>query len=346
MKAVRIYGPQNFKIEDVPINEPKAGEALVKVKAVGFCGTDYELYTNEMVYIKTGRAKLPVTPGHEFSGIIERVGEGVTAFKPGDKVTGECTIGDMTCKLCQKGFSNQCEGRVESGIMNKDGAFAEYVTFPATHLHKFDNLSFEEAALIEPTAVGMYTLLQGNAGPMDNVLVSGPGPVGLQVAQMAKKLFGCKRVIISGTRVERLERAKKYDLDGYINIRTENFKDRITELTNGEMIDLVMEESGGANVFEDIAKVINPCGRVVLNGFFGKKNALIDWDAFTTKNIHIIGTLGSPNIWDEVIYYVQTGKIETKNLISHVFSGLDNFEKGLDIMSNRKENACKVVINP
>lgn len=345
MKAVRVYGPLNFKCEDVPVDEPKAGEVLVKVKAVGICGTDYEIYTNEMVYIKTGRAILPITPGHEWAGIVEKVGDGVKNFKSGDKVTGECTIGCGTCEYCQKGFSNQCESRTETGILNRNGAFAEYITFPVTHLHKFENLSFEEAALIEPTAVAMYTLLQGNVGPMDNLMVTGPGPVGLQVAQLAKRLFGCKRVIITGTRVERLDRAKEYHLDGYINVKQENLKDRVTELTNGEMIDVVVEESGGAGVFEDIVKVINPCGRVILNGFFGIKNAPIDWDSFTTKNITLIGTLGSPNIWDEVIYYLESGKIETKNLISHKLS-LDDFEKGLDIMLNRKDNVCKVIIKP
>jgi len=90
---------------------------------------------------------------------------------------------------------------------------------------------------------------------------------------------------------------------------------------------------------------VNPYGRVVLNGFFGFKNAHIDWDSYTTRNISLIGALGSPNIWDEIIYFLETGKIETKNLISHEMH-LQDFEKALDIMVNRKENVCKIILKP
>ena len=111
------------------------------------------------------------------------------------------------------------------------------------------------------------------------------------------------------------------------------------------MIDLVIEESGGAEVFSDIKKVIKPMGRVMLNGLFGSKRADIDWDFITTNEITIRGTLGSANIWDDVIHMIMTGKIETKSLISHTME-LKNFEKGLDIMINRRENVCKVIFNP
>ena len=176
-------------------------------------------------------------------------------------------------------------------------------------------------------------------------MVTGPGPVGLQAAQIAKKVFNAKRVILTGTRQERLDRAKSYGLDGFVNIRKEDIKEKVKELTDGEMIDVVIEESGGKSVFNDIKEVINPRGRVVLNGFFGSKNAAIDWDFFTVNDISIFGALGSPNIWDEVIAMLEAGKIETKSLISHVMK-LSEFEKGLDIMVKRKENACKVILKP
>lgn len=345
MKAVVIHGPSKISIDEVPVKKPGPGEVLVKVKAVGICNTDYELYTNEMVYITEGLSKLPLIPGHEWSGEVAEAGEGVTGFTAGDKVCGECTVNCGKCYYCVRGIPNQCTDRTETGIMNRDGAFAEYITFPASHLHKFEKMSFPEAAMVETSAVALYALKAAPVTPVDNVLVTGPGPVGLMAAQIAKKVFNAKRVILSGTRDERLDMAKGFGLDGLINICKEDLAEKVREYTDGEMIDVVIEESGGAGVFGDIKKVINPCGRVVLNGFFGAKEAPIEWDAFTVKDVKFIGTLGSPNVWDEVIAMIESGQVSTGVLVSHQLA-LSDFEKGLDLVINRKEKVCKVIIEP
>ena len=345
MKAVVIHGPEQVSIDEVAVREPEEGEVLIKVMAAGLCGTDYELYTNDMVYIKEGLSRLPLIPGHEWSGVVVKAGPGVSSFRPGDKVSGECTVSCQKCWYCQRGIPNQCRSRTETGIMNRDGGFAEFITFPVSHLHRFKTLSFEEAALIEPTGIALYALQRGRITPFDTVVVMGPGPVGLQAAQIAKKVFHARKVILAGTRPERLERAAGFGLDGLINIRQEDIAVKVRDYTDGRMADLVLEESGGATVFSDIKKIINPCGRIVLNGFFGSRPAPIDWDFITVNDISIIGALGSPNIWDNVIDLLESGMIETKSLISHVLK-LDEFEKGLDIMVNRRDNACKVILKP
>ncbi len=135
-----------------------------------------------MVYINEGLSKLPIIPGHEWAGVIEKIGEGVSGFVPGEKVTGECTVSCGKCFYCERGIQNQCLNRTETGIMNREGGFAEYITFPISHLHKFSALSFEEAALVEPTGIALYAVMRGKVGPLDNVMVTGPGPVGLQAA--------------------------------------------------------------------------------------------------------------------------------------------------------------------
>jgi 2-desacetyl-2-hydroxyethyl bacteriochlorophyllide A dehydrogenase len=345
MKAVVIHGPEQVSIDEVVVREPGAGEVLVKVMAAGLCGTDYELYTNDMVYIKEGLSRLPLIPGHEWSGVVVKAGPGVSSFQPGDKVSGECTVNCQKCWYCQRGIPNQCRNRTETGIMNRDGGFAEYITFPVSHLHRFKTLSFEEASLIEPTGIALYALQRGRITPFDNVVVMGPGPVGLQAAQIAKKVFRARKVILVGTRQERLDRAANFGLDGLVNIRQEDVAGKVRDYTDGRMADLVLEESGGSTVFSEIKKIISPCGRIVLNGFFGSRSAPIDWDFITVNDINIIGALGSPNIWDDVIDLLESGMIETKSLISHVLR-LDEFEKGLDIMVNRRDNACKVILKP
>lgn len=348
MKAIVIHGPCDARYEEVPIKKPADGEALVKIKAIGLCGTDYELYTNEMVYIKEGLCKLPMIPGHEWSGVIEEIGGNSGGFKVGDKVTGECTVSCGYCSFCKKGQLNMCVNRTETGVMSRDGGFAEYITFPVTHLHKFSSISFEEAALVEPTGIAMYAVMRSHVSPLDNVLVMGPGPIGLQAAQILKKVFGAKRVILSGTRKERLDRAKSFGLAGCINVREEDLAERVREITDGEMIDAVVETSAGISVFDDIKKVINPCGKIGMVGFFGAKKPECDWDSFTTRDISIYGALGSPNVWDEIIAMMESGKLEAKSIMSHVldFKSYDDFKNALDMMVDRRDNACKIILKP
>lgn len=345
MKAIRITGPGICRVLEIPTPEPGPGDVRVRIKAAGICGTDHELFTNDMVYLKQGRAHLPLTPGHEWSGIVDALGPGVRGFSVGDTVTGECTVSCGACAYCQMGLQNQCLSRTETGIMNRDGAFAEHIVFPVSHLHRFARLSFEEAALVEPTAIALHALMRGKVTPHDNVLVTGPGPVGLQVAQMAKRVFHARRVILTGTRQERLARAQPYGLDATIDVRREDLHARITETTDGEMIDVAVEESGGATALQDILSVLKPRGRIVLNGFFGSKNVAVDWDAITVREISLRGSLGSPRIWDEVIRLMEKGDIEARGLISHTLP-LERFADGIDLMISRKENACKVIIQP
>lgn len=349
MKAIRIYGPSEARYEEVPIKKPELDEVVIRVKAVGLCGTDYELYTNEMVYIQEGLCKLPLTPGHEWSGEIVETGGNTGNFKVGDRVTGECTVSCGKCSFCNKGLYNMCINRTETGVMSRDGGFAEYITFPISHLHKFSShISYEEASLIEPTGIAMYVVKRSQVSPLDNVLVIGPGPIGLQAAQIVKKIYGAKRIIISGTRKERLDRARVYNLDGYINVREEDLFERVKDITEGEMIDTVIETSAGLTVFDDIKKVIKPCGRIGLVGFFGAKKPSCDWDSFTTRDISILGSLGSPHVWTDIIGLMEKGKLDTKNLISHQMElkSYDDFKNAMETMVNRKENVSKIIMKP
>ncbi|HHU90465.1 MAG TPA: alcohol dehydrogenase catalytic domain-containing protein [Clostridiaceae bacterium] len=348
MKAIVIHGPNDARYEEVPVKKPQDGEVVIKIKAAALCGTDYELYTNDMVYIKEGLCKLPMIPGHEWSGVITEVGPNVEGFKVGDKVSGECTVSCGKCSFCKKGQYNMCINRTETGVLSRDGAFAEYITFPVSHLHKFENISFEEAALIEPTGIALYAVMRSHISPLDNVLVMGPGPIGLLAAQIVKKVYGAKRVILSGTRKDRLDRAKGYDLDGLINVREEDLVERVREITNGEMIDTVVETSGGNSTLEDIKKVINPCGKVGMVGFFGAKRPECDWDSFITRDIAIYGSLGSPNVWGDVISMLESGKLEVKSIISHIMDmkSYDDFKNAMDMMVERRDNACKIILKP
>jgi 2-desacetyl-2-hydroxyethyl bacteriochlorophyllide A dehydrogenase len=345
MKAIVVYGPMDIRYEDVEVKKPGPGEVLIKIRAAGICGTDAEILSAELFYFKNGMSKLPLIPGHEWSGEIVEIGEGVRDFAPGDHVSGECTVSCGFCKQCISGKQNLCVNRTETGVMNRSGGYAEYITFPVSALHKFTRITFEEGAAIEPTCIAMEAVKRARISPMDNVLVIGPGPIGLLAAQISRNVYAAKRTLISGTRDERLDRAKGYT-DGVINVKKENLKDRVRELTGGEGIDVVIEAAGVATSFTDCEGVVNGAGRISCCGFFGSKTAPCNWDYIITNDIEIIGSLGSPGVWDFTIQCMERGKIDVKNIITHDLpvKSKDAFMDAFSIMEERKEGACKVII--
>jgi 2-desacetyl-2-hydroxyethyl bacteriochlorophyllide A dehydrogenase len=347
MKAIVVHGPMDIHYEDVEVKKPGPGEVLIKIKAAGICGTDAEILSAELFYFKTGMAKLPLIPGHEWSGEIIERGEGVTGFALGDHVTGECTVSCGFCPQCVSGKMNLCINRTETGVMNRSGGYAEYITFPISALHKFSKISFEEGAVIEPACIAMEAVKRARISPMDNVLVIGPGPIGLLAAQISNNVFAAKRTLISGTRDERLERAKGYT-NGIINVRKENLKERVKEFTDGEGVNVVIEAAGVATSFTDCEGILNGAGRISCCGFFGAKQAPCNWDFIITNDIEIIGSLGSPGVWDFTIQCMEQGKIDVKNIITHDLpvKSKEDFMMAFSTMEGRKDGACKVIIRP
>jgi 2-desacetyl-2-hydroxyethyl bacteriochlorophyllide A dehydrogenase len=347
MKAIVVHGPMDIHYEEVEVKKPGPGEVLIKIKAAGLCGTDAEILSNELFYFKAGMAKLPLIPGHEWSGEIVEKGEGALNFAIGDKVTGECTVSCGFCKQCVSGKQNLCVNRTETGVMNRIGGYAEYITFPVSALHKFDSISFEEGACVEPSGVAMEAVKRARVSPMDNVLVIGPGPIGLLAAQIAKNVFAAKRTLISGTRDDRLSRARDYT-DGIINVKKENLKERVMEFTRGEGIDVVIEAAGVSTAFTDIEGILNGAGRVSCCGFFGSKPAHCNWDYIITNDIEIIGSLGSPGVWDFTISCIESGKIRPKNIITHdlPLKSKEDFMNAFSMMEERRDGACKIILRP
>ena len=335
MKAIIVHGAMDIHYEDVEVQKPGVGEVLIKVKAAGICGTDAEILSTRLFYFKTGMAKLPIIPGHEWSGEIVELGAGVKDFAVGDHVSGECTVACGFCKMCVSGKQNLCVNRTETGVMNRSGGYAEYITFPVSSLHKFSKISYEEGAVIEPACIAMQAVKRARITPEDNVLVIGPGPIGLLAAQISKNVFAAKRTLVSGTRDERLERARGYT-DGLINIKRENLKEKVTELTGGEGIDVVIEAAGVGSSFTDIEGVLNSAGRMSCCGFFGSKQAPCNWDYIITNDIEIIGSLGSP----------ERGKINGRNIITHDLpvKNKEDFMNAFNTMEESRDGACKVIV--
>lgn len=344
MKAIRIHGKKEARYEDVPMPEIGPDEALIRVKAAGLCGTDLELYDGTMFYLTSGMASLPLIPGHEWSGEIVETGSNVREFSVGDKVTGECSVGCRSCPYCIKGWYNQCPSRTETGILNRNGGFAEYISFPKYFLHKCNAMKFDEAAFIEPTGIALYPTKLAAVCPEDYVAVMGPGSIGLFAVQTAKA-YGARKVILVGTNETRLAVGKKVGADSTVNIRTENLVEKVKKLTDGHMIDVVIEAVGKPAVWDCIASIIAPRARVAMTGLFAGQRCAVDFDPLVVNNITILGCLGGPGLWDEAIALHERGLISAKPLITHHLP-LSEFVKGIEIMRHRTDNAIKVVLEP
>ena len=135
MHAIEFHGAERLELVERPDPAPVAGQLLIAPSAVGICGTDIEIFEGSLAYFRMGIAEYPIVPGHEWTGVVVDVGEGVTGFSPGDQVVGEVAIGCGVCVRCQAGRSHLCARRTETGIVHMDGAMATRMVFPAAYAH-------------------------------------------------------------------------------------------------------------------------------------------------------------------------------------------------------------------
>jgi L-iditol 2-dehydrogenase len=344
VKAFRIHGPRSARYEEVPDPQVDPDEVLVRVRAVAVCGTDLEIFQGTMFYFTSGLARYPIIPGHEWSGEVLAVGEQVRGVRPGDKVVGECTVACGRCEYCQKGWYNQCPARRETGILGLDGGYAERMAFPASFLHRFSGLSFEEASLCETTAIAVYAVKLVGTGPADYVAVLGSGPIGLQALQAARAC-GARRVVVIGGRASRRDLAVRLGADAALDRDAPDLGARILRETDGRRFDVVIEATGNPAVTRDMLTYVRPRGRISLVGLFNSRRGELDLDALVVNNITLQGSLGSPNVWDETLHLLESARIQAAPLLTERLP-LEQAPDVLRMMEERRPDLIKAVLIP
>jgi L-iditol 2-dehydrogenase len=345
MKAVRIYGPRDLRIEDRPVPTPGPGDILVKIAYIGICGTDIEIYMGELGYIKQGIAKLPMIPGHEWTGVVCEVGEGVDYFKAGDEVCGENGLGCLHCERCFNGEYHLCPEKVGVGIFNKDGAFAEYLVIPARWAHKLTpNISLEAGALVEPACVGCYAVETGRVNFGDTALVFGDGPIGQYCVQFAKAK-GAAKVILIGSHQSKMDLALTLGADCAISRHTGTAEEEIRELTHGKGIDVILESSGNGKALSQAVMMLRKGGRMALVSHYQYLPEDFNFNRVVSFNLSLYGVVSSPGVWDKVIRMVDSGQIKTKPLIAGVFP-MEEAEARLNQIMKRELVGVKFLLKP
>jgi len=238
VKAAVLYANQDIRYADWPTPEVAPGAVKVKVKMTGICGSDVPRV------LANGAHYYPIVLGHEFSGVVEEVGEGVTAVKPGDTVSGAPLLPCMKCEDCQKGNFSLCRHYGFIGSHDQ-GSFAEYVVMPERNAIPFDpSVSFEQAALFEPAAVALHGLLQ-NDFRGGSVAVIGGGTIGVLTLQWAK-IFGATTVTLLDIDDDRLALGRRLGADYTVNSAAPDYAEKALALTNGRGFDAVFVTSGAA----------------------------------------------------------------------------------------------------
>lgn len=344
MKAIvrTSLEPGAMEVMERPVPEIKDDEVLIKIKAVGVCGTDLHIYNGNVV---TGT---DVIIGHELSGTIEKTGSKVTRVKNGDRVVSRLNVGVCgTCKACLSGNPQMCEHRTCPGHW-VDGAFAEYMKIDEKQLLKFgEDLSFEEAAFTEPMACVATALVErAKVMPEDIVVVFGPGPIGLLAAQMAK-IYGASKVIVVGTAPDkelRLPLAKKLGADMTLVSGEDDVEKIISDLTGGEGADLCVDCSGAAPAINCCLRMLRRLGRMCVIGLPGKREIPIEWKTAAEKSLEVIFSYSStPTSWNLCLSMLERGAINVKDMISHK-TDLEGFKDVVE--ATKKGEVIKAIIEP
>ena len=311
---MRFYAPQDIRFEEVEIPEIGPDEILVKVEAVLTCGTDLKMYRRGHPLVKP-----PLIFGHEFAGVVAEVGGNVTRFKKGQRVVAANSAPCNTCFFCKIGKPNLCERLSENLIgFGVSGAYAEYVRVPAPIVRQNtyelpDNISFEEAALLEPLACVVNGNMGANIKIGDTVVVIGAGPIGLMHVQLAK-IGGAKNVICTDLKEERLKIAAEVGADVLIDASKEDQLKRVKELTGGLGADVTIEAVGLPQTWELAVDMTRKAGTTVLFGGCpsGTKIKLdtqrIHYEDLTIKGIFHHTPLSVKRAYDLIISKTFNGK--------------------------------------
>ena len=340
MKALLLSEYRRLELTDVATPEPQRGEVVVHVAACGICGSDVHGYDGS-----SGRRIPPIIMGHEAAGVVAGIGEGVSGFSEGDRVTFDSTVYCGRCANCLRGEINLCDRRevlgVSCGDYRRAGAFAEFVSVPARIIHRLpENLSFQEAALLEAVAVALHAVSLATIPPDSTALVVGAGTIGL-LLQQALRVAGCSRVFVADPDSTRLALSQRL---GATNTISENVVERIRQLTNGSGVDLAVEAVGKTESIGTAIDSARKGGTVVLVGNIVPEIKL-PLQKVVSRQLRLQGSCASAGEYPRAIELMSRGEIQVKPLITAV-APLAEGPQWFERLYAREPNLMKVVLTP
>jgi len=352
MRAQVYYEPEVMKMEMIDIPRISDNEVLVRVKAVGICGSDMSYYYGHSP-LGTPDGKGPLVLGHEFSGEVVEVGKipaSMKLFKEGDRVIANPVQQCNSCDMCSRGMFNVCPNCVVPGV-TVNGGFAEYCKLNYTHVYQMpDNMSFEEGAVVEPLACATYAIKKTEINLGDFAVVFGPGPIGIMMVQLIKAA-GAGKVALVGRRDFPLNIGKEVGADYVINTRdanspyyTDNIVKKIRELSGGSMADKVVVPTSSLDALQSAIDVSGSGSTIVYFGLPGPDDRIqVPALSCITSDKTIKFSWLAPLVWPTAIKAVAAGLVNVKKIFTHRFS-LEECEEGIRFMKYGKGDKLKGLV--
>ncbi|WP_332634203.1 NAD(P)-dependent alcohol dehydrogenase [Halalkalibacter flavus] len=343
MKAAFMTNPMEIELKEIDVPQVYGDEVLVKVMAVGICGSDVHYYENGR--IGTHVVEKPMILGHECAGIVVSVGESVTTVNVGDRVAIEPGITCGRCENCKSGKYNLCPKVEFMATPPFNGSFVQYVKHREDFLFPIpDHLPFEAAALIEPFSVGIHGAKRVNLQPGSTVAIMGMGPVGL-LAVVAAKIFGASNIIVTDLEEKRLEVAKELGATHAINIRKENANEVITTLTNQKGVDVAFETAGNPLALKSALKSLKKGGKLAIIGLPAKDEVELNIPFISDNEVDIYGVFRYANTYPSGIEFMASNPSIVNKLITNQYP-LENTKEAMDQALYNKKESIKVFVYP
>jgi L-iditol 2-dehydrogenase len=331
-----------MEVADVaPPQEIGPTDALIRVKAIGICGSDLHYYRGE----PAGNAALayPFIMGHEFAGVVEAIGAQVTNVRVGDRVAVDPAMPCGHCEFCLEGNPNFCTTMRFSGSPGVAGAMQDLVVQPARTAFKMpDSMTFAQGAVLEPLGVALHSMNLGKVHLADTVAVIGSGPIGLMIASLAK-LSGAQDVFLTDIVEHRVRKAERMGVSLAINAAKQDAVKAILQATNGRGVDVAFEVAGAVETSEQAAEVSKAGGTVVVTGICGEDR--MDFKAGVTrrKGITIKVCRRMKHVYGRTIPLVHRHMVNIDQFVTHTFP-LEQGDEAFRVAADYLDEAGKVVL--
>lgn len=343
IKVAYLKSHSKVVVENNKIPVPTGKDVLIKVMAVGVCGSDVHYFQHGRIGKRT--VQYPHIQGHEAAGIVVATGDQVTRFKVGDRVAIEPGIACMSCNWCKEGRYNLCPDVQFLSTPPVKGAFAQYLKHPEDFLFAIpETLSYESATLAEPLSVGIHAARRGKLQPGAIVVISGMGPVGLMTV-IAAKAFGAKEIIVSDMEPLRLEAAKKLGATRTINIAEESIDEVVQNASSGIGADLVIETSGNIRALQSAGELVKRGGAVVVIGFPATDEVPLNITMMLQKEVDLYSVYRYINTYPLAINLLESLGSEVEFIITDHYS-LDEIQEAMTQASTNRSGSLKVMVHP
>lgn len=333
-----MTAPGEIQFREIPTPEPKPGEVLVKIMKIGVCGSDIHVYHGEHPF-----TSYPVTQGHEVSGLVEKLGEGVTGLTPGQKVTIQPQVVCGKCWPCRHGKYNLCEELKVMGFQTT-GVASHYFAVDAAKVTPLpESMSLDEGAMIEPLAVAVHAVRRAGDVAGQDICVLGAGPIGILVAQAAKGM-GARRVMITDVSSLRLEKARECGADFCVNTRERDFGEAMVECFGPDKADVIYDCAGNNVTMGQAVRHARKGSAIILVAVFAGPGQL-DLAVLNDHELDLnTSMMYRSEDYETAIELADAGRVSLKPLVSKHFPFRDYLQAYRYIDENR-ESTMKVIID-